>query len=109
MEDQGFSQRGTSLALNLRAHERNKADNISTQTRRVRTNEYRFDRRTCPGIQSVPTLTINPCGCLYLVHPMWDILDPLRNSLIYVKYERCQLDYDIYATFFSHERSVFAL
>ena len=61
MENQGFSQRGTSLALSLlREHERNKVAalfllSLSEKTAHVSANEYRLNRQTCPGIQTDPT------------------------------------------------------
>ena len=62
----GFSQRGTSLALSLRVHERDEAallllPGISKKTTHVSANEYQGDlRQTFPGIQSVQTFDLNP-------------------------------------------------
>ena len=58
MRKQGFSA-GTSLALSLRMHERNKAVLLSLSKQYVSTNEYRLNRQTCSGIQSVRTPDLN--------------------------------------------------
>ena len=62
MENQAFwgSQRGTSLVLSLRVHERIKTALLlsPTRTTHVSTNEYRLHRQTCPGIQGVSTLIL---------------------------------------------------
>ena len=60
MENQGFSQRGTSLALSLHARSRKefKAGLLLSLSKQynVSPNEYLLNRQACLGIQSVPTL-----------------------------------------------------
>ena len=69
MENQGVFRRDTSLALSLRMRKRNELlFFVSKQTTHVSANEYRLNRQTCPGIQSVPTLilTIDISDRLYI-------------------------------------------
>ena len=64
MENQGFSQRGTSLALTLSSCSKaNKAAlllSLCKHRTHVSTNDYRLinNRQTCPGIPRVPTLIL---------------------------------------------------
>ena len=84
MRKQGFSA-GTSLALSLRMHERNKAVLLSLSKQYVSTNEYRLNRQTCSGIQSVPTSDLNKWRRRQDFRPL--ILTTSRVSNISVRLE----------------------
>ena len=53
----GFPERHE-LGLSLPVHERNKAALLLSLSKQS-TNEYRLNRQTCPGIQSVPHADLN--------------------------------------------------
>ena len=65
MENQGFSQRGTSFAFSLPVRERKNAARLLSlkQTTHVSTYEYLPDGQTCPRFQSVLTLIITRVKC----------------------------------------------
>ena len=61
MENQGFSQRARAW-LSVSACTKGIKllfFYLYANKTHVSTNEYRFNRQTCPGIQSVPTLDFN--------------------------------------------------
>ena len=62
------------IGISLPVHERNKAAlllSLRKQTTHVGNNEYRLDRLTCPGIQSIPPADINNGIHIYRAGNVW--------------------------------------